>query len=91
MMNGMTTTDRPKAKITVSLSADLVEQLQRAAGRGEVASVSAFVERAVREQLTAEAEWGDELARILEESGGPLTDEERACVDSLVPPCDNDQ
>ena len=87
----MTTAKRPKAKITVSLSADLVERLKGRAARGVADSVSAFVERAVREQLAAEADWGDELERMLEETGGPLTDEERAWVDSLVPPTDDDR
>jgi Arc/MetJ-type ribon-helix-helix transcriptional regulator len=84
MMNGMTTAKRPKAKITVSLSADLVERLQDRAARGESDSVSAFVERAVREQLEAEAEWHEELDRMLEESGGPVTDEERRVVRDLL-------
>lgn len=50
MMKGMQT---PKAKVAVSMSADLVAALRAAVADGRARSVSAYVEHAVRAQLAA--------------------------------------
>lgn len=78
MMNGMT-----RVKIAVSLPEELVAAVKRAVRAGEAASVSGYVEEA----LAARA--GDDevdawIHQMLEESGGPLTDEEIAWADAAL-------
>lgn len=75
-MIGMT----PKAKIAVTLPPELVAAARRAVRRGRAASVSAYVAEAMRDR--AEADDLDELlVQMLTETGGPLTDAERAEID----------
>jgi Arc/MetJ-type ribon-helix-helix transcriptional regulator len=79
MMVGMT----PRAKIAVSLPAELVEQAHRAVSEGRSASVSAYVAEAMEEKSKL-----DDLAALLDEmlaeTGGPLTDDERAAADRAL-------
>ena len=73
----------PKAKIAVSLPAPLVEAAQRAVAEGRSPSVSAYVADALEEKSKL-----DDLASLLDEmlaeTGGPLTDEERAAADTAL-------
>jgi Arc/MetJ-type ribon-helix-helix transcriptional regulator len=73
-MNGM---KEPKVKIAVSLSPDLVERMRAEVDGGRAASVSAFVEHAVRSQLAAELEFDDIVEEMLAASGGAPTEAER--------------
>jgi hypothetical protein len=68
----------PKVKLAVSLSPNVVDQLRAVVADGGSRSVSAYVEHAVRAQLTAEAEFDSMVADMLAASGGPATDAERA-------------
>lgn len=76
MMIGMTA----KAKIAVTLPTDLVESARSAVRAGRVTSVSAYVAGALRQRTEL-----DELDRLLDEmldaTGGPMTDQERAEID----------
>jgi Arc/MetJ-type ribon-helix-helix transcriptional regulator len=76
MMFGMTV----RSKIAVSLPSSLVEEAKAAVAQGRAPSVSAYVERALEERVKLDAlgTWLDEL---LAETGGPLTDAERAEID----------
>jgi Arc/MetJ-type ribon-helix-helix transcriptional regulator len=71
-------------KVTVTLGIEQVEEIKRRVARGDAESVSGFVQLAVERALDAEAAWDRELDRMLEESGGPLTDEERAWADAAL-------
>ena len=71
-------------KVTVTLP---VEQLNRIKGlveSGHATSVSGFVQFAVGTALDDVAGWGVMLAQALEESGGPLSPEERAWADEVL-------
>ena len=74
-MTGMTV---PKAKIAVTIDADVLARVKSAVEAGEARSVSAYVEHAVASQLAAETSFDAMLAEMLEATGGPPTDEERA-------------
>jgi Arc/MetJ-type ribon-helix-helix transcriptional regulator len=76
MMFGMTA----RSKIAVSLPSPLVERAKAAVAQGRAPNVSAYVERALEERVKLDAldTWLDEL---LAETGGPLTDAERAEID----------
>lgn len=79
MMMSMTT----RSKIAVSLPARLVEQARAAVVQGRAPNVSAYVERALEEQVKLD-DLGSLLEELLAESGGPLTDAERAEIDAEV-------
>ncbi len=68
---------RPKVKVAVSLSPDLVEQLRTTVAAGRARSVSAYVEHAVRAQFAAEIEFDALLGDMLAATGGPPTEDER--------------
>jgi len=78
MIEGMTTT-----KIAVSLPAEVVEQAKRAVAEGRASSVSAYVARALEEQVKLD-DLATMLAEMLDETGGPLTDAERDAADRAL-------
>lgn len=49
-------------------------------------SLSAFLDHDVEMALNDAAEWEETLATALEQTGGPLTPEERAWADSILSP-----
>jgi Arc/MetJ-type ribon-helix-helix transcriptional regulator len=72
-----------RAKIAVSLPAELVAAARKAVDSGRAASVSGYVESA----LTAQVERDDTQAWIdalLEDTGGPLTDPDRDRIAALL-------
>jgi Arc/MetJ-type ribon-helix-helix transcriptional regulator len=71
-------------KVTVTLGIEQVDEIKRRVARGDADSVSGFVQLAVERALDAEAAWDRELDRMLDESGGPLTDEGRAWADAAL-------
>jgi hypothetical protein len=75
MIEGMTTPE-PKAKIAITLRPDLLGQVRARVDGGSASSVSAFIERAVEEQLRAEVEFDEMLAEMLDATGGPVTEDE---------------
>jgi Arc/MetJ-type ribon-helix-helix transcriptional regulator len=71
-------------KVTVTLPSEQIQEIRQLVDRGAARSVSGFVQRAVRRALEGGTAWDEELARSLEETGGPLTDEERAWADEML-------
>jgi Arc/MetJ-type ribon-helix-helix transcriptional regulator len=71
-------------KITVTLAEDQVEQIRTLVDRDQAASVSGFVQHAVGVALDDVAGWGAMLAQALQETGGPLTAEEKAWADEAL-------
>jgi Arc/MetJ-type ribon-helix-helix transcriptional regulator len=79
MVYGMATT-----KITITLPTEQVEEIRALVAAGRVANLSAFVKHSVGIALQDAAGWREMLAEALRETGGPLTDEERAWADSII-------
>ena len=71
-------------KVTVTLDAVQVDRIRKLVDAGSTPSVSGFVQHAVSVALDDVAGWGALLAEALRETGGPLTDDERAWADELL-------
>ena len=76
--------DSPKAKITITLQADVLERVRAAVGGGRSRSVSSYIERAVIHQLAAEADFDTTIAEMLAATGGPPTKKERVAARKLL-------
>jgi len=81
MVFGMAT-----AKITITLGNDQLEEIRSLVAAGKVRSVSGFVQHAVGIALHDAAGWREALHDALEQTGGPLTQEERAWADAILSP-----
>jgi Arc/MetJ-type ribon-helix-helix transcriptional regulator len=79
MVLGMATT-----KVTITLDEADVQRVREVVAAGKAANVSGFVQRAVKVAFDAEAELGAMLAGALEQTGGPLTGDERAWADAVI-------
>lgn len=71
-------------KVTVTLEQAQLDQIRRLVDAGSASSVSGFVQHAVAVAIDDVAGWGALLAEALRDTGGPLTDEERAWADDLL-------
>jgi Arc/MetJ-type ribon-helix-helix transcriptional regulator len=71
-------------KVTVTLDEDQVAAIRSLVQAGTAASVSGFVQDAVATVLDDVAGWGALLAGALRDTGGPLTDAERAWADEIL-------
>jgi len=71
-------------KVTVTLKAAQFDQIRRLVEAGSARSVSGFVQHAVAVALDDVAGWGALLAGALRDTGGPLSDDERAWADELL-------
>ena len=71
-------------KVTVTLEESQLDQIRKLVAAGTASSVSGFVQHAVAVAIDDVAGWGALLAEALQETGGPLTDEERAWADDLL-------
>ncbi len=80
MVCGMASTQ----KVTVTLPSESVAAIRELVRSGRAASVSGFVQHAVRLCLDDVTEWSLTLDRALAETGGPLTEEERAWAASVL-------
>ena len=80
-MIGMT---RLKSRLTVTIDTDVADQVKTLVAQGEASSVSAYVEHSVRCQLAADADFDVLLATMLDETGGPLTADERTAARSVL-------
>ena len=67
-------------KIAISLPSHTAERVRRAVKNGEAPSASAYITNAIERKLTRE-EGIAMLDEWLEESGGPMTAEEKRMVD----------
>jgi Arc/MetJ-type ribon-helix-helix transcriptional regulator len=79
MVTGMAT-----RKVTVTLDAAQLEQIRSLVQAGSAPSVSGFVQHAVAIALDDIAGWGAMLAEALRQTGGPLSDDERAWADDVL-------
>ena len=70
-------------KVTVTLPNESVETIRDMVALGRTDSISAFVQHAVAMELENVDTWRLMLGQALEETGGPLTDQERAWADAV--------
>jgi Arc/MetJ-type ribon-helix-helix transcriptional regulator len=82
MVVGMATT----TKITITLADDQLQEIRSLVAAGQAANVSAFVKHAIGVALSDAAGWKDMLDAALQQTGGPLTDEERNWADEILTP-----
>jgi Arc/MetJ-type ribon-helix-helix transcriptional regulator len=71
-------------KVTITLDETKVERIRTLVAAGTAPSVSGFVQHAVDVALDDVAGWGALLAEALGETGGALSDEERAWADEVL-------
>ena len=71
-------------KITITLDDEQVQQIRTLVGAGRAASMSGFVQHAVGVALDDVVGWGAMLARALDESGGPMSADERVWADAAL-------
>ena len=71
-------------KVTVTLDETQLDQIQSLVRAGSASSVSGFVQHAVAVALDDVAGWGAMLAEALRQTGGALSDDERAWADSVL-------
>ena len=81
MVVGMAT-----SKITITLPDDQLSEIRDLVAAGTAANVSAFVKHAVGVALHDAAGWREMLEGALQETGGPLTRQERDWADALLAP-----
>jgi Arc/MetJ-type ribon-helix-helix transcriptional regulator len=73
-------------KITVTLDQDQVKEIRALVGAGQAANVSAFVQHAVSVALHDATGWKEMLEDALQQTGGPLTKNERKWADAVLSP-----
>lgn len=71
-------------KVTVTLDETQLGRIRALVAAGTAASVSGFVQHAVAVALDDVAGWGALLAEALRETGGALSDSERAWADEVL-------
>jgi Arc/MetJ-type ribon-helix-helix transcriptional regulator len=81
MVFGMAT-----VKITITLQEEQVQAIREFVAAGKATSVSAFVQHAVGIALFDAAGWQTMLQDAMQQTGGALTEEERAWADDLLRP-----
>jgi Arc/MetJ-type ribon-helix-helix transcriptional regulator len=71
-------------KVTVTLDETQLGQIRSLVRAGAAPSVSGFVQHAVAVALDDVAGWGAMLAEALRQTGGALSDDERAWADDVL-------
>jgi Arc/MetJ-type ribon-helix-helix transcriptional regulator len=71
-------------KVTVTVDEALLQRIRALVEAGSASSVSGFVQHAVSVALDDVAGWGALLAEGLRETGGALSDQERAWADAIL-------
>jgi len=71
-------------KVTVTLDEAQLDRIRALVAAGTAASVSGFVQHAVGVALDDVAGWGALLAEALRDTGGALSDSERAWADEVL-------
>jgi Arc/MetJ-type ribon-helix-helix transcriptional regulator len=81
---GGMTTGMTSAKIAISLPKDLLGRVRAAVRRGEAASLSAYVSKALEEKIDGDdgLKWLDEMLEST--GGGPMTEAEERWVDEVL-------
>lgn len=72
------------AKVTITLPEDELRRIRELVHDGRAGSVSGFVAQVVSTALDETAAWAATLAEMLEETGGPMNDAERAWADTVL-------
>jgi Arc/MetJ-type ribon-helix-helix transcriptional regulator len=80
---GGMTTGMTSAKVAISLPRDLLAQVRAAVKRGEAASLSAYVSKALEEKID-DTDGLKFLDEMLEKTGGPMTEAEERWVDEVL-------
>jgi len=71
-------------KVTVTIDEAQLETIRSLVQAGTAPSVSGFVQHAVAVALDDVAGWGAMLAEALRQTGGELSDDERAWADDVL-------
>jgi Arc/MetJ-type ribon-helix-helix transcriptional regulator len=71
-------------KVTITLDEAQLDRVRALVEAGTASSVSGFVQHAVGVALDDVAGWGAMLAEALRETGGALSDDERAWADETL-------
>ena len=71
-------------KATITLDAEQLDSVRALVRAGKAASISGFVQHAVGGALDDVASWYALLARALDETGGPLSPDERQCAHTVL-------
>lgn len=71
-------------KVTITLDEQDIAAVKAMVAAGRVASVSGFVQHAVRVALDDAEIWNATFEDWLAATGGPITDQERALADSIM-------
>jgi len=71
-------------KVTITLDEAQLDQIRSLVQARTAPSVSGFVQHAVAVALDDIAGWGAMLAEALQQTGGTLTDDERAWADDVL-------
>jgi Arc/MetJ-type ribon-helix-helix transcriptional regulator len=71
-------------KVTITLDEAQLDRIRALVEAGAAPSISGFVQHAVGVTLDDVAGWGALLAEALQETGGPLSDEERSWADEVL-------
>jgi Arc/MetJ-type ribon-helix-helix transcriptional regulator len=71
-------------KVTITLDETQLDRIRALVEAGTAPSISGFVQHAVGVTLDDVAGWGALLAQALRETGGPLSDDERAWADEVL-------
>lgn len=79
MVDGMAT-----KKVTVTLDETQLDRIRALVEAGSAPSVSGFVQHSVEVALDDVAGWGALLAEALGQTGGTLSEEERAWADGIL-------
>jgi len=72
------------AKVTITLDVGELKKIRDLVAAGKATSVSGFVQHAVGVALQDVAGWNVLLADALAQTGGPLTEQERAWADGVL-------
>jgi Arc/MetJ-type ribon-helix-helix transcriptional regulator len=71
-------------KVTITLDEAQLDRIRALVHAGTARTVSGFVQHAVAVALDDAAGWGALLAEALRETGGALSDDERAWADQIL-------
>ncbi len=71
-------------KITITVDEEQLQRIRDLVAAGRAGSVSGFVQHAVGVAIDDVAGWGAMLAQALDESGGPMSSDERVWADAAL-------
>ena len=78
--------DMATTKITITVPQEQVVEICALVAAGRATSTSAFVKHAISFALSDAAGWREMLDDALTQTGGPLSDKERAWADGILAP-----